>query len=160
ALQPIDGELASLELQRFVHYRRTEREVRANWKLIVDAFLDGYHLKHLHRDSIYPFFLDGVSESERAGLHIRSVVGRRALVEDAPLRAQVTPTYLVFPSTIFVLHPDFMSTLTSLPLAPDRTRFVHQMWVEGDASAPHWEKSHALIDGRVFGEEDLGVCEA
>jgi hypothetical protein len=72
----------------------------------------------------------------------------------------VTPTYFVFPSTIAVLHPDFISTLTCLPLSVDRTRFVHLMWVESQPEAAHWAKSHALIDGRVFGEEDLGAVEA
>src|SRR5205823_4460393 len=47
-LGPIDDELCSLGADHLTVYRRSAREVRANWKLIIDAFLDGYHIRHLH----------------------------------------------------------------------------------------------------------------
>src|SRR5262249_23011533 len=140
-------------------------------KLIVDAFLDGYHIRHLHRGTVYQFFLDARSEAERAGPHIRAVTGRRTLAEmrdraldAADLRQLVTPSYLVFPNTILVLHPDYLSVLTAAPVAADLTRFVHTMLI---AEAPrtemeetHWAKSFALVDDGVFGAEDLAVTEA
>ena len=29
-----------------------------NWKVLVEQFLEGYHIRVLHRDTIYPFFAD------------------------------------------------------------------------------------------------------
>jgi len=46
--------------------------VAANWKLLVDAFLDGCHSRGLHRDSVGRFFVDALFEAERAGCHVRA----------------------------------------------------------------------------------------
>jgi len=145
--------------------------VRGNWKLIIDAFLDGYHIRHLHRDSVYPFFLDARSEVEQAGDHFRAVSARKAILEarsadleTAPLRDLVTPSYVVFPNAVFVLHPDSFSVMTSMPLAADRTRFVHTLLVPAGERSPaaeaHYAKTFALIDEGVFAREDLATVEA
>jgi phenylpropionate dioxygenase-like ring-hydroxylating dioxygenase large terminal subunit len=168
-------DLAALDLSAMTVYRRTTRDVRGNWKLVIDAFLDGYHIRQLHRDTVYRFFLDGRVESERVGRHLRSVVGRRALLDarrlvlESPeklalcLRELVTPACFVFPSTHVVIHPDFVSILAASPTAIDRTRFVHTMLVpaaQRESKEEHWEKSAVLIDEGVFAREDLGIVEA
>ncbi len=79
-------DLGELGLGGAVAYRRQEREVRGNWKLVIDAFLDGYHIRHLHKDSIYRFFLDVRGEAERGVRRpriSRAVVPRAAAVDDA-----------------------------------------------------------------------------
>ncbi len=170
-LSSIDDELASMAPPGAVLYRRVTREVKGNWKLIVDAFLDGYHIRHLHRDTVYRFFVDGLSQAEPAGDHIRAATGRRTLLEargtrleDADLRLLATPSYVVFPSTVLILHPDYTSVLTMTPEAADRTRFVHMMLIppgsHTDAEEKHWAKSFSLIDEGVFLREDLATVEA
>ena len=156
---------------RGVVYRRSVREVRGNWKLVVDAFLDGYHIRHLHRDTVGRFFLDARYEAERVGDHVRAGTARRTLLEadagaiDArDVRELVTPSYLVFPHAILVLHPDYTSVMTATPLAENRTRFTHTMLIaeapRTEGEARHWEKSFALVDEGVFAAEDLAIVEA
>jgi phenylpropionate dioxygenase-like ring-hydroxylating dioxygenase large terminal subunit len=170
-LGPIDGDLAALGIAPWAVHRRVSRVVAGNWKHVVDAFLDGYHIRHLHRDTIYRFFLDARAEAERAGPHVRSVVARRALAEHrgelptgSELRTLVTPSYLVFPASTLIVHPDYLSVLTCFPQAADRTQFVHLMVVprvpETDAERAHWDKSLRLIDEGVFANEDLAAAEA
>jgi phenylpropionate dioxygenase-like ring-hydroxylating dioxygenase large terminal subunit len=170
-LAPIDSELraASPDLPLF---RRSERVVQGNWKLIIDAFLEVYHVKPLHHASISRFFMDSHFDAEQAGLHIRAVTARRPLHEVAAdaldastnLRTLVTPSYLVFPNTVLVLNPDYLSVMTMTPLAVGATRFVHWLFVDhvarDAAEAEHWEKSWKLIDEGVFGREDIGAVES
>jgi len=171
-LGPIDADLAALGASGWALYRRSVRDVRGNWKLVVDAFLDAYHIRTLHRDTVYRFFLDAQAEAELAGPHIRAVTARRALLdarrgslgERADLRELVTPSYLVFPNTILVVHPDYLSVLASFPLGVARTRFVHWMLVPerpaSEADERHWAKSFTLVDEGVFLDEDLFIVEA
>jgi glycine betaine catabolism A len=168
---PIAGELASLAEPPHVVYKRTVREVRGNWKLIVDAFLEGYHVRHLHRGSVGRFFLDARSETMPVFEHIRAATARRTFVEADPanlanldLRALMTPSYFVFPATILIMHPDYFSVMMISPLSPDRTRFTHAMLIPAAARTPdreeHWAKSFALIDEGVFFTEDLATVES
>jgi phenylpropionate dioxygenase-like ring-hydroxylating dioxygenase large terminal subunit len=166
-LTPLARDLAALGLDDHVVWRRSRVVRRCNWKLVVEAFLDGYHIRVLHRGSIYPFFLDAASLAEPDGPHIRAVTGRRTLretsgdLDGADLRQLGTPSYLVFPSTVIIEHPDFVSIIGLEPIAANETAWDHMLLVpRARAEArEHWEKSWALIDETVFQREDLWVCE-
>jgi phenylpropionate dioxygenase-like ring-hydroxylating dioxygenase large terminal subunit len=168
-LGDLDADLAALDLAGHVVYRDVRVTRRCNWKLVVEAFLDGYHIRTLHRDSIYRFFLDAASVPERVAPHVRAITARRALDEpaaplDAPpadLRALATPSLHVFPATTFIIHPDFVSVITVDPTAPDATEYRHAMLVPAARAGEHdhWARSWALIEETVFQREDLWVCE-
>jgi glycine betaine catabolism A len=164
----LDADLAALGLDRHVVWRARRATPRCNWKLIVEAFLDGYHIRILHRDSVYRFFIDAASRGEPVGPHIRAVTARRALrdapgalAEVAELRTLATPSYVLFPGTVVIVHPDFVSCITLHPLAADATDYEHIMLVPAARAdeAAHWDKSWTLIEDTVFQREDLWVCE-
>jgi glycine betaine catabolism A len=169
-LGALDEEIASLELSSWKVHKRSLHDVHGNWKLVVDAFLDGYHIRHLHRETVYRFFFDAQSEAERVGMHIRAATARRTLgdaqesdLTAQDLRALVTPSYVVFPNTVFILHPDYTSVIRLEPLAANRTRFSHTMLVPNATAEDrhaHFDKSFALIDEGVFVREDLAIVEA
>ncbi len=163
----LDDDLAALGLAGHVVWKSSTVTRRCNWKLVMEAFLDGYHIRVLHRDTIYRFFLDAMSVAEPVGLHVRAVSGRRALGEAPPslagldLRLLATPSFLVFPATTIVVHPDFVSILSLSPRAPEQTEWRHLMLVPAAraAEAEHWDRSWTLIEDGVFQREDLWVCE-
>ncbi|MGH8530747.1 MAG: aromatic ring-hydroxylating oxygenase subunit alpha [Nevskiales bacterium] len=168
-LGPIDRELAYF-LGDSVLERRIDVVRKANWKLIIDAFLDGYHIRVLHRDSIYPFFMDALAISESVPPHIRSVAARRKISEAVALpqeqwnlREHCSFTYFVFPNTVFIFHPDYASVISVFPVDTDHLRWVHQMVIpraqHTAARQAHWEKTFNLIEQTVFQREDLFAAE-
>jgi phenylpropionate dioxygenase-like ring-hydroxylating dioxygenase large terminal subunit len=166
-LGELDAELAALALDRHVAWRVARCTRRCNWKLVIEAFLDGYHIRSLHRDSIYRFFLDAASVVDRVGPHFRAVTARRALTEAPPaippgdVRAVTTPSLVLFPATVVIEHPDFVSIVSAHPIAFDACEWQHVMLVPAErrGETEHWDRSWALIEETVFQREDLRACE-
>lgn len=146
-------------------YRRHTHEVTANWKLIVDAFLESYHVQRLHAQTIAPFFADGITVADRIGSHQRAAVGRTDYLGRIDrenwrqLRKAVTYTYHLFPNTILVMSPDYVNMLTCWPQAVGLTLVEDIMLIPSpprDAEEErHWEKSWTLLDEVTFAGEDF-----
>lgn len=146
------------------------RTVRCNWKLIQDAFLDGYHVTRLHKNTVGPFFPDSVAESDEIGDHIRSAVARNEIADAvglAPkkmdLRKNATFSYTVFPNSVIIFHPDYTSIISLFPISADETVFAHTMLTPkppaSDREQDHFLRSFKLIDEGVFQAEDIFVSE-
>ena len=184
-LGELNNEMPFYEIENLTHFRTIEAEYPANWKLIVDAFLESYHIRVLHKNTIAPFFTDGITAGGQFGAdatyggdasvsgkpHIHSLVARRAAQEwseqedsRAPqnireLSELVTPSQVIFPNTITIFHPDYLSLITLYPTSSGTLRWTHKMLIpKNQASADwtaHWEKTFNLIERGVFQKEDI-----
>lgn len=82
-------------------------EVDVNWKVLLEGFIEGYHLKATHRDTFLPFGYDNTNVVETYGSNSRVTFPFRrieALRDEPPelrqLDGMVTLVHHLFPNTI------------------------------------------------------------
>ena len=146
-------------------FRRETHEVAANWKLVIDAFLESYHVQRLHAATIAPFFADGITAADHIGRHQRAAVGRSAYLAQIDrddwnaLRHAVTYTYQLFPAAVVIVSPDYINLLIAMPQSVGRTLVEDIMLIPErpatNEAAAHWQRSWDLLDRGTFVAEDF-----
>ena len=109
----------------------SEREVGANWKILVEGFLEGYHIRSTHPATFFPVQFDNLNVVETFGRNSRVAFPYRAIhklraVPPAERSADGKLTYLyhLFPNVMLATFPEFISMVVLEPLAIDRTLMI------------------------------------
>ena len=138
----LDELLTELGLPEMVHHASTEYDLECNWKLLTDGFMELYHLKYLHRNSIAPYFPNDLTLNQRAGDHFIGWLPKnrvlRMLEEEPRASWKVvngcTAAFTLLPGTVVQWqagHVELFS-LRPHPTEPNRTLCRLTMLVPGD----------------------------
>jgi phenylpropionate dioxygenase-like ring-hydroxylating dioxygenase large terminal subunit len=108
-----------------------ERDVAVNWKIALEGFLEGYHIRSTHTETFYPVQFDNLNVVETFGRNGRIAFPYRAVnklrkLPPAERSAAGTLTYVyhLFPNTLVATFPGRVFLVALEPVGPDRTRFV------------------------------------
>lgn len=170
-LGDLDAELAAYGLESYVTERTTVLRSGFNWKLVVDGFLEAYHIRYLHTASIGPYIRNSPVCFEPFGPHHRMVairasfdelVGRQA--DEVDPMPHIAVIYQVFPNTVLVWQSDHFETWTTYPVDGDVARSASKVTLLAPSAAAaeeteHWDKNWRVLMDTVL-EEDFVVATA
>lgn len=165
----IAADFASLGIPDAHVYGRKTFELKANWKVILEPFLEGYHVQRLHAASIGDLFQDAPNIVDMFGVNIRQVSGRigyvPAMLDEDPaqnIHKLVTHAYTAFPNCVVVTSQYYTSVMILMPRAAGRTTVEYFMLTPGapttDKAREVFARSYELILN-VFGGEDFRAAE-
>jgi len=90
-----------------VIFSETEMIVEANWKLHLESFLEGYHIKPAHKKTFFPFGYDNLNVIEFCGPHARVTFPFRRIeqlrdvaLDDFDIANKLTYVTHMFPNVI------------------------------------------------------------
>ncbi len=164
-LGAIGDELAGYGLDRFDTQFRASIRLTANWKIVVDAFNETWHVPFTHKETLSGLVLwrDAslkiVSPHSWMTLPIRGFTDK---VSSSDHRQTHLCHYLAFPNTIFSCFPNHLQMWTAWPISPNET-IINAYQVAGPTpegmTDEKW-KRHNERDWKHFLdvlEEDSGV---
>ena len=132
--------LAAAQLGEFVCVHSGSFDEPVNWKLLQDAFLDGYHIQFVHPHSAAPHFYTNRHVFEPFGNHVRFFAARKSIDRylkpvgtgeispaEIPIVDHVTLSRFVAPNVTLLRQPDHYQMLSFLPHPTDPARSMMEM---------------------------------
>src|SRR5262249_18756962 len=102
-----------------------------NWKILVEGFLEGYHIRSTHRDTFYPIQFDNLNVVEYFGRNTRIAFPYRRINKlralppaQRSVSGMLTYVYHLFPNVMVATFPYTILMVVLEPLTTDRTRLV------------------------------------
>lgn len=111
-------------------FSTSENESDVNWKLNLEANLEGYHIRTTHPESFYPYGYDNLTVVEQFGNNNRVTFPFRRIeklrgvkVDATNFSGKLTYVYHLFPNVTIAVLSNHTSVSIAEPLTPTSTRF-------------------------------------
>ncbi|HJZ44250.1 MAG TPA: SRPBCC family protein [Hyphomicrobiaceae bacterium] len=163
-------ELASYGLSDYSHYKTSTLAKDMNWKLVIDTFLETWHVAVLHKQTVAPIFQPNVNVFDAFGRNGRLIIPRRSMLE---LKGEPESSwdflkhsaivYTLFPNALLVWQGDHFETWRSFPVGNDPGKCITEAALftpkpaVTDKDKRHWDRNMELLMSTVD-VEDFPVC--
>lgn len=142
--------------------------VEANWKIFMEGFLEGYHIRSTHPESFLPYGFDNLNLVDTFGMNSRVTYPFRRIrkleaVPAAERRASgyLTYVYQLFPNCTVAVLSNHTKLVVLEPLSVSQTRM--HTWSLTNSAAPEAEdeaRRDAAFVNDTGGAEDRAVVAA
>jgi choline monooxygenase len=129
---------------------RKTYEIRCNWKVYVENYLEGYHIPIAH-----PSLFKALDFSR-----YRVITGERSVEQIAPMRSGVDDRalyYWVYPNWMLNVYTGNVSINIIVPLSVDRTLTIFEWYFQDPLDKDAIERTLAWSD--EIQQEDIKLCE-
>jgi len=140
-------------------------EISVNWKVYLEGFLEGYHIRPAHPKTFYPYGYDNLNVIERCGRNARITFPFRRIEkladvppEDRRVDGLLTYVYHLFPNVLVTVLSHHTNVVILDPLSVDRTRStLYTLANRGAGTSAESAKRDAAFVNDTGGAEDLAL---
>ena len=166
-----DAILASYRMGDLVCYRAGTFAEPVNWKIMHDAFLDGYHIKFVHPNSAGRQIHTNTYVIEDHGRHCRFASPRKSLdrwlesdpSDDEPMAGHIMLSHFIGPNCTLLQLADNYQLLSFFPVSDDPARSHMEMrllvppldttGMDEPAWTEKWDKNWDILEKVLLGED-------
>lgn len=151
-------------------FNTVERDIEVNWKIFLESFIEGYHIKSTHPESFLPYGFDNLNVIDLFGRHSRVTypfkrIQKLARVPPAERRVEglLTYVYHLFPNVLITVLSRHTNVVVLEPIAVDRTRQITYTLSNGGGDDPQAlaeAKRDAEFVGTTGAQEDRAVVQS
>ena len=167
----LEQDLAGSGLDSYHHYQTRMIRRKINWKMMVDTFLETYHLSTLHRTTVGPIFYANLATYDPFGPNVRMAAPRKSITKlhDQPeqewnLIPHITVVNVIFPNSVLVMQGDHIETWQAYPVGDriDECVMYASLYapepITTEKAVRHWDANMDLLL-RTVEQEDFPVTE-
>ena len=149
-------------------FATAERELEVNWKVFLEGFIEGYHIRFTHPESFYPYGYDNLNLVDLYGRSSRITypfkrIKKLAAVPPAQRKVEglLTYVYHVFPNVLITILSRHTNVVILEPLAVDRTRQITYTLANdaGEEALAEAKRDQDFV-GNTGALEDLAVVSS
>jgi len=156
--------VAPLGLSQLHYYATKTYDIRCNWKVFVDNYLDGgYHVPHLHKalNSVLDYKQYTIETEDRYCLQSSPVVSSGEDAATGVTRKGNRAWYFwLYPNFMFNCYEGYLDTNLVIPIDVDHCRVVFDFYFSDVSEAARAYNQQSVAVGNQVQDEDLGICES
>ncbi len=174
-----DGEIHKKFLDEALDYftdeqaliNQSEIEDQANWKILHETLLEGYHIKTLHKDTFFPYGLDNINVVENYGQNSRVIFPFKRIEKlrdvdpgSRVIDGTITSVYSLFPNASISVLSKHSNLVILEPISTSRSKWVIYTLINKSNKKGTLSKEDAMRDAKFVGntgqDEDREAARA
>ncbi len=149
-------------------FAAAERELDVNWKIFLEGFIEGYHIRFTHPESFFPYGFDNLNLIDLFGRSSRITYPFKRIkkLETVPaaerkVEGLLTYVYHLFPNVLVTILSRHTNVVILEPLAVGRTRQITYTLANdaGEEALAEAKRDQDFV-GNVGAVEDLAVVKS
>jgi choline monooxygenase len=155
--------MAPLGIGKLHYFDRRTYNIRCNWKVFVDNYLDGgYHVPHLHKglNSVLDYKQYVIENEDRYCLQSSPmVVSEEDAATGATRKGDRAWYFWQHPNLMINCYEGYMDTNLVVPIDVDHCTVIFDFYFADISEARGEYNEESVNVGNRVQEEDLGICE-
>jgi choline monooxygenase len=155
--------VAPLGISNLHYFDRRRYDIKCNWKVFVDNYLDGgYHVPYLHKglSSVLDYKQYTIENEDRYCLQSSPMVVSEQDAATANTRKGDRAWYFwQYPNLMINCYEGYMDTNYVIPVDADRCSVIFDFYFNDVSESRRAYNSQSVEVGNRVQEEDLGICE-